>query len=183
MKYCSTCSEQVQLIIPKDDNRERFVCIRCEEIHYQNPNNVTGMLVTHKEDYVLLCKRAIEPRYGFWTLPAGYMENGETTQDAAARETQEEALANTKNASLYQLFSIPTMNQVHIYYRAELDGEFGCGIESLDVKLVHRDEIPWDELAFTTVKALLERWIADPKDYTVKDATIIRSSVSSNPEE
>jgi len=179
MKFCSTCSEQVQLTIPEDDNRERFVCISCQEIHYQNPNNVTGMLVTHNEDYVLLCKRAIEPRYGFWTLPAGYMENGEGTQEAAARETLEEALACTKNASLYQLFSIPSMNQVHIYYRAELDGDYGAGIESLDVKLVHRDDIPWEELAFTTVKALLERWVESPQDFSVKDATIIRSSVSS----
>ena len=151
MNYCSQCGRPVTLKIPIDDNRERFVCDDCGRIHYQNPNNICGAILT-LGDQVLLCKRAIEPRYGLWTLPAGFMENHETVAEAAAREAMEEANAEAGPLSLFGVFSMPYISQVYLMFHGELASEdVFAGDESLEVGLYTRDQIPWDELAFPVV--------------------------------
>jgi len=163
MKYCSICGNPVEQRIPEGDNRHRYVCVSCETIHYQNPNIVAGT-VTVWEGQILLCRRAIEPRYGYWTLPAGFMENEETTMEAAARETREEALAEVDIQGLYSMIDVPHINQVHLFYRAQLlDGRFGAGEESLETKLFHPSEIPWSEISFPTVRKTLELFLSDLK--------------------
>lgn len=152
MKFCSQCGKAVVVKIPQDDNRERYVCESCETIHYQNPNNVCGAILS-SGDRVLLCKRAIEPRYGLWTLPAGFMENNETVAEAAARESMEEANARAGPLRLFGVFSMPYISQVHLMFHGELlSDEVSAGIESLEVGLFREDQIPWDELAFPVVK-------------------------------
>jgi len=137
------------------------VCITCGEIHYQNPKIVTGCIPVW-EDKVLLCKRAIEPRYGLWTVPAGFMENGESTHAGAMRETLEEANARVEIDELYMTVNLPLINQVYMLFKAQLlDLDFSAGEESLDVRLFSEDEIPWDELAFPTVEISLKRFLAD----------------------
>jgi len=161
MKFCSECGQTVSARIPSGDTRSRFICDHCETIHYQNPRIVAGVLATH-ERQVLLCRRAIEPRIGFWTLPAGYMENGETTEEAALRETWEEARASMQGQELYMLFNLPHINQVYMFFRGELaDLNFSAGEESLEVKLFSEDEIPWTELAFPTVGKTLRQYFID----------------------
>lgn len=166
MKYCSHCGESVALMIPPGDDRERFVCSGCETIHYQNPRIIAGCVPIH-EDKILLCRRAIEPRYGKWTLPAGFMENGETTEEGGLREAREEANANIVTDSLYIMFSLPQINQVHMFYRGQLaDLDFSAGPESLEVKLFSEEEIPWDELAFPVVNKTLKYFFEDRKTNT-----------------
>jgi ADP-ribose pyrophosphatase YjhB (NUDIX family) len=163
MKFCNVCGGSINRLIPKGDNRERYVCSdeACGEIHYQNPRIITGCLPIYKEQ-ILLCRRAIEPRLGLWTLPAGFLENQETTQQGAERESLEEANANLDIKELYTIFDIPHINQVYFFYRAELlDTDFSPGIESLDVKLFKKEDIPWDELAFPAIKKTLEYYIED----------------------
>ncbi|QIB51047.1 NUDIX hydrolase [Pseudomonas sp. OIL-1] len=161
MKFCSQCGEAVSERIPAGDNRVRFVCAHCETIHYQNPRIVAGCLVTH-EHQVLLCRRAIEPRHGFWTLPAGFMENGETTEQAALRETWEEARARVEAQQLYMLFNLPHINQVYMFFRGQLaDMEFAAGEESLEVRLFSESDIPWDQLAFPTISKTLRQYYTD----------------------
>ena len=161
MKYCSACGKPVTHRIPDGDNRPRYVCDHCHTIHYQNPNIVAGVLPSHGSK-VLLCRRAIEPRLGYWTLPAGFMENGESMEHAARREADEEACARLGPMSLYQLFDLPHINQVHVFYRAELaDLDFAVGVESLEVRLFEENEIPWGELAFRTVSRALECYYLD----------------------
>ncbi|NER62327.1 NUDIX hydrolase [Pseudomonas sp. MAFF212428] len=163
MKYCSACGNPVIQRIPEGDNRPRYVCDSCQTIHYQNPNIVAGALPSHGSQ-VLLCRRAIEPRRGYWTLPAGFMENGETLEQAARRETDEEACARLGPMALYQVFDLPHINQVHVFFRAELaDLDFAVGVESLEVRLFEEHEIPWDELAFRTVSRALECYYLDRK--------------------
>lgn len=176
MKYCSQCGNDVEHKIPDDDNRERFVCLGCETIHYQNPNIVAGTIPTWG-DKVLLCKRAIEPRYGYWTLPAGFMENQETTEEAAMRETWEEAEAKVDLKGLYSVISVPQIDQVHMFFLAELREErFGAGPESLEVELFDEHEIPWDDIAFPTVKRTLKLFFEDRKqgEYRVHVSDIFR---------
>jgi ADP-ribose pyrophosphatase YjhB (NUDIX family) len=163
MKFCSDCGNPVGLRIPDGDSRERHVCAHCGMIHYQNPRIIAGTLPFVGEQ-VLLCRRAIEPRLGFWTLPAGFMENGETTAEAAARETLEEADAKVLTPDLYAIFNLPHINQVYIFFRAALaDGHFGAGPESLESRLFSEHEIPWGELAFPTVKRALTFYFEDRK--------------------
>ncbi|WP_022950426.1 NUDIX hydrolase [Leucothrix mucor] len=163
MNFCSECGQKVTKQIPEGDNRLRDVCEHCDTIHYENPKVVAGSLPV-SGDRVLLCKRAIEPRYGYWTLPAGFMENDETLTEAAARETQEEALAEVTDLELYTVISVPSVNQVHVLMRGELvDDKFAAGIESLEVKLFREDEIPWDDIAFRAVRMTLERYFEDRK--------------------
>lgn len=139
----------------------RFVCDDCQMIHYQNPNVVAGC-IPEWEDKIILCRRAIEPRYGLWTLPAGFMENGETTQQAAARETLEEANAVVEVSSLYSMFSLPHINQVYLIFRARLtDSNFGPGVESLEVELYDEQDIPWDMMAFPVIAETLKRYYKD----------------------
>jgi ADP-ribose pyrophosphatase YjhB (NUDIX family) len=165
MKFCSECAHPVTVAIPEGDNRPRFVCTHCGTIHYQNPKMVIGSIPVWEQDgelKVLLCKRAIEPRYGYWTLPAGFMENGETTGAAAARETEEEAGANIELGNLFTLLNVVHVHQVHMFYLARLvDVDFAPGIESLDVQLFSEAEIPWGDLAFPTIRTTLELFFAD----------------------
>lgn len=165
MKFCSECAHPVALAIPEGDNQPRYVCPHCHTIHYQNPKLVIGSIPVWEQDgklQVLLCKRAIEPRYGYWTLPAGFMENEETTEQAALRETEEEAGANVELGKLFTLLNVAHVHQVHLFYLARLrDLDFAPGEESLEVALYTQDEIPWDELAFPTVRTTLELFFED----------------------
>ena len=155
MNFCSNCGSSTIRRVPEGDNRPRDVCDQCGTIHYQNPNIIAGCVVL-QGDKVLLCRRAIEPRYGLWTLPAGFMENGETVAQAALRETWEEARATPDLDQLYVVTSIPTISQVYMLYLAFLtNDQYGSGPESLETKLFSMDEIPWDELAFHTVRNTL----------------------------
>lgn len=171
MKFCSQCGHTVSQRIPQGDSRPRFVCDHCQTIHYQNPNIVAGCLPVWGSQ-ILLCRRAIEPRLGFWTLPAGFMENGETVAQAASRETAEEACARVRDLQIYTLIDVPHINQVHVFYRAELiDLDFRAGEESLEVQLFEEAQIPWSELAFRTVARTLECYFADRR----KQAFPVRS--------
>lgn len=167
MKFCSECAHPLSLLIPPDDNRLRHVCSHCGTIHYQNPKMVIGSIPAWEqngETSVLLCKRAIEPRHGYWTLPAGFMENEETTTEAAIRETEEEAGAHIRLLPLFSLLNVPHVHQVHMFYRAQLlDLDYAPGIESLDVKLFTEADIPWDDLAFQTVAHTLQYFFSDLK--------------------
>ncbi|ABI87016.1 NUDIX hydrolase [Burkholderia ambifaria AMMD] len=177
MKFCSVCGHDVIARIPPGDNRERFICDHCGTIHYQNPRNVVGTVPVWG-DQVLLCRRAIEPRYGFWTLPAGFMEMGETTAEAAARETLEEAGARVEVQNLFTLLNVPHVHQVHLFYLARLvDPAYEAGEESLEVKLFDEADIPWDEIAFPTVSQTLRFFFADRAagDYGVHTGDIFRS--------
>jgi len=174
MKFCSECAGQITLAVPEDDTRERFVCSQCNTIHYRNPKIVAGCLPLW-QDKVLLCKRAIEPRKGYWTLPAGYLENGETIEAGAHRETWEEAAAKVEASVLYTVFSLPHISQVYMFYRANVvDGTFGVGTESLDSGLFSEAEIPWDELAFPVVTDTLKHYFKDRKNgiYPVHEGVI-----------
>jgi len=156
MNFCSHCGNSVIEIVPEGDNRQRFVCNSCDTVHYQNPKNVAGAILTW-QDKVLLCKRAIEPRYGLWTLPAGFMENNETVAEAAARESMEEANAQTDRLKLFGVFSLPYISQVYMMFSGQLTSdEVSPGLESLEVRLFTRDEIPWAEIAFPVVTHSLE---------------------------
>ncbi len=177
MKFCSNCGGQVQFRVPADDNRERFVCDACTTIHYINPRIVAGCLVT-QGDRVLLCQRAIDPRKGYWTLPAGFMENGESIEEGAARETWEEALAKVSVGELYTVFSLPHISQVYLFYRATLEGgSFGSGPESLACELFSEDQIPWDSLAFPVISSTLKHYFSDRQQdrYPLRSETIVYS--------
>lgn len=176
MNFCSRCGNTITRKIPDGDDRERFVCESCDTIHYQNPRIVAGCLVTHG-DKVLLCRRAIEPRYGYWTLPAGFMENGETLEECAARETWEEARARVDIESLYSIYSLPYINQVYQLFRGILlDETFATGPESLEVALFSEAEIPWDELAFPVMGKTLRYYFADRllNTYPVRSEAMVK---------
>ena len=161
MNYCTQCGTHVELRIPEGDSHLRHVCPQCGEIHYQNPKVIVGC-IAEWEQRILLCRRAIEPCYGLWTLPAGFMENGESTTQAALRETYEEACARVSIERLFALINIPHISQVHLFYRARLlDTNFGAGEESLETQLVSEDEIPWHELAFSSVDQCLKAYFGD----------------------
>jgi ADP-ribose pyrophosphatase YjhB (NUDIX family) len=161
MKFCSNCASPLARRVPPGDSLPRWVCDQCGMIHYQNPLMVIGTIPEH-EGRILLCRRAIEPRYGYWTLPAGFMENDETTAQAAVRETLEEAGARVALAEPFSLLSVPYVNQVHLFYRARLlDLDFKPGEESLEVALCDEAAIPWNEIAFRTVATTLKHWFAD----------------------
>ena len=163
MKFCHQCAGSLILRIPQGDDKPRHCCSKCDAIFYLNPKNVVGTL-SFFEDKVLLCKRAIQPRIGKWTLPAGYMENGESSLDGAIRETQEEAGASVivESDSLYTLFNLPKINQVYIFFRTQLANlNFSAGIESQEVALFSEAEVPWAEIAFPVVKSTLEHYFDD----------------------
>lgn len=178
MKYCTSCGNTVVLQIPAGDDRERFVCISCEQIHYSNPRVIVGCVPVY-QGRVLLCNRAIEPRRNYWTLPAGFMENGETTLEGAARETWEEARARVSNMELYRVFDVPYINQIYMFYRCDLDdGEFGVGPESLESGLYGQEDIPWDRIAFPVVYETLEEYFSDASQghFPVRVSTIEHKS-------
>ena len=162
IKHCRNCGSAVVYRLPDDgDTSERAVCPACATIHYENPLNVVGTL-PHFGDKVLLCKRNIEPGWGKWTLPAGFMELGETTAEGAARETDEEAGAQIEMEDLFTVLSVPRVGQVHLFFRARLlSDQFKPGTETIEARLFTEAEIPWDEIAVRTVKETLERYFAD----------------------
>jgi len=163
IKYCNSCGAPVTHRVPEGDSLARAVCDACGTIHYQNPKIVVGCVPALGER-ILICKRAIEPRYGLWTLPAGFMENGESASQGAVREALEEANARVEIEDLYTVYSIPHISQVYMMFRARLlDENVSPGTESLEVKLVTAAEIPWRELAFTMVRRTLEHYIEDRK--------------------
>jgi ADP-ribose pyrophosphatase YjhB (NUDIX family) len=174
MKYCQSCGSPVDLIVPDGDNRQRHVCTDCGDIHYQNPKIVAGCVPVW-DDSVLLCRRAIEPRYNYWTLPAGFMENGETLEQAAQRESIEEANAALENLRLYSVISLPHISQVYMMFLADLKNtDFFPGAESLETKLFSEDEIPWRSLAFKTIESTLRCFFIDRKTgtFTLHNCTI-----------
>jgi ADP-ribose pyrophosphatase YjhB (NUDIX family) len=161
MNFCSKCGAKVQLRLPPGDHLPRFVCEACGTIHYQNPRLVLGCVPEHA-GRILLCRRAIEPRRGYWTVPAGFMENGETLQEAAARECYEEALARVDIGSLLSVVHVLHAEQVHVFFRAKMSlAEFGAGPESLEVALVTPAEIPWADIAFRSTDFTLRRYLED----------------------
>lgn len=162
IKHCKNCGTAVIYRIPDDgDTKERAICEVCSTIHYENPLNVVGT-VPYWGDKVLLCKRNIEPRWGKWTLPAGFMELNETVAEGAARETLEESGAEFEMEGFFSLVNIARVGQVHMFYRARLLSDvFKPGFETIEARLFSEAEIPWDEIAFRTVKETLERYFAD----------------------
>ena len=174
MNFCSACGNAITQQIPAGDNRLRDVCDDCGMIHYSNPNNVCGAILTWKGK-ILLCKRAIEPRSGFWTLPAGFMENGETIAQAAARESMEEANAEAQSLRLFGVFSLPHISQIYLMFQGELKtDQIFPGTESLQTELFEVDDIPWDELAFPVITHCLNLYIDHPENKSVHTATAIR---------
>ncbi len=161
IKHCKVCGGSTVYAVPADDNRERATCTACHTVHYENPLNVVGT-VPAWGDQVLLCRRNIEPRFGKWTLPAGFMELGESLEQGAARETVEEAGAHFEMLGLFTVLSVVRVGQVHLYFRARLlDTAFAPGPETIEARLFHEHEIPWDELAFRTVRETLKHYFAD----------------------
>ena len=160
MKYCSYCGGNVSRKVPHDDNRERAVCDDCGHVHYRNPLIVVGC-VAERDGKVLLCKRAIEPRYGYWTVPAGFMELGETVAGGAARETLEEACATVELGHLFACVDVIDAGQVHLFYTGKLIGDYGVGEETLEAGLFAEHEIPWDDIAFQSGKFALRKYFED----------------------
>lgn len=159
MNYCSHCAEPVGFRVPEGDSLPRHVCDACGTIHYINPKIIVGCLAEW-QGHILLCKRAIEPRYGLWTLPAGFMEREETAAEGAARETLEEAEAQVRDLSLYAVLDVPQISQLYLIYRGQLvGGAHSPGPESLDTQLVLPEAIPWDELAFPTMQVTLQHYV------------------------
>jgi ADP-ribose pyrophosphatase YjhB (NUDIX family) len=161
MKFCSQCGNPVVVKAPPGDHLPRHVCEHCGTIHYQNPKLVVGC-VTEWEGKVLLCRRAIAPRAGFWTLPAGFMENGESLEQAALRETREEALAEVELLAPLASVSVPHVHQVHYMFHGRLvHGKYGIGVETSEVGLFNEENIPWNDIAFPSVRYTLECFFAD----------------------
>jgi ADP-ribose pyrophosphatase YjhB (NUDIX family) len=168
MNFCSNCGAKIVVRVPEGDTLPRHVCDTCGTIHYRNPLMVVGA-IPEWHDQVLLCKRAIEPRLGMWTLPAGFMELGESVAQGAIRETLEEANARVELGELFTMLSVPHVNQVHAFYRARLlDLDFGPGTESLEVALFREDQIPWKNLAFRTISTTLKHYYADRRQGTYR---------------
>jgi ADP-ribose pyrophosphatase YjhB (NUDIX family) len=161
MRFCSHCGSLVRLGVPKGDDRPRYICNACDTVHYQNPKLIAGCIPVW-EGRVLLCRRAIEPRRGFWTLPAGFMEMGETIAEAARREAREEANVEVAIGEIFTIFNLPHISQVYFFFRAEMmSEEYSAGAETLEARLFQEAEIPWTSLSFETVHRSLELYLAD----------------------
>jgi ADP-ribose pyrophosphatase YjhB (NUDIX family) len=175
LKYCSDCgSSNIEFKTPQGDNIKRYCCPDCNNIFYTNPNMIVGAICI-RDNKILLAKRNIHPRKGLWTLPAGFMENAETLKVGALRETMEETMSEASVVMPYTMFSLPHINQVHLFYLADLlDDNFGPTSESMEVKLFSEDEIPWDEIAFPTVERTLKLYLEDVKtgDFIFRDEDI-----------
>ena len=173
IKHCRNCGAAVVYRVPDDgDTKERAVCPSCQTIHYENPLNVVGT-VPHLGDRVLLCKRNIEPRRGKWTLPAGFMELHETTAEGAARETVEEAGAQFDLERMFSVLNVARVGQVHLFYTARLlSDQFDPGHETIEARLFTEAEIPWDDIAFRTVRETLEHYFADRRSGQLSFHTI-----------
>ncbi|MCH9027288.1 MAG: NUDIX hydrolase [Proteobacteria bacterium] len=165
MKFCSDCGQPVVQKVPRGDTLPRHICESCGTIHYQNPKMVVGCVTEHADGRILLCKRSIEPRLGYWTVPAGFMENDETLEQAAARETREEALATVEILDLFAVVNVTRARQVHLFFRARMIGdEFGAGDESLEAAWYREQDIPWEEIAFRSGEFALRRFFDDRKN-------------------
>jgi ADP-ribose pyrophosphatase YjhB (NUDIX family) len=176
LKFCNQCGSNLSHKIPEDDHLPRYVCDICNHIHYQNPRIIAGC-IAEWQDKLLLCRRAIEPKHGLWTLPAGFMENEETTLQGACRESYEEANANILDATLYCMFSIPHISQVYMMYRGILkNGLASPGIESLEVNLFNENDIPWNEIAFPVITETLKLYFNDKAsgNFKIYNGEIIR---------
>jgi ADP-ribose pyrophosphatase YjhB (NUDIX family) len=161
IRHCRACGAPVRYRVPADDNRERAVCTACTLVHYENPVNVVGT-VPAWHDQVLLCRRAIEPRHGLWTLPAGFLELGETTAAGALRETDEEAGAHVELGALFTVLNVVRVGQVHLFYLATMtDTHLAPGPETIEARLFGEHEVPWDQIAFRTVKETLRHYFED----------------------
>lgn len=161
MNYCSHCGNKISFGAVPDEEKSRYYCEKCGTIHYQNPKIIVGS-IPQWENKVLLCKRSIKPRYGLWTLPAGFLEMGEKVEDGAIRETREEAHANIEIVRLFSIYNLPNVGQVYLMFLADLvDPDFQAGTESLEVRLFKENEIPWDKMAFSAIKFTLEKYFAD----------------------
>jgi ADP-ribose pyrophosphatase YjhB (NUDIX family) len=187
MKFCSQCGASVRFSIPAGDHLARHVCDACGTIHYQNPRLVVGCVPDY-EGRILLCRRAIEPRRGYWTVPAGFMENGETLQQAAARESREEALAEVTIGSLLSVVHVLHAEQVHVFFRAALQtASYAAGAESLEVALVAPPDIPWADIAFPSTDFTLRRYLEDraagrePYHFTSFDRRLERGTMPQSP--
>ncbi len=175
IKYCNQCGHQVKYQIPQEDNALRAVCQNCAFIQYENPKVVNACIIEH-EGKILLGKRTIEPRSGFWNLPAGFMENGESTRAGAIREVREELLAEVENITLFGVFNVIQSHQVHVYFRAGLvNGEFAAGAETSEAQLFAPDEIPWDQIAFPVGVAALKRYLEEKSngEFLIKEEDVI----------
>jgi ADP-ribose pyrophosphatase YjhB (NUDIX family) len=162
MNYCSNCGTAVVVRIPEGEHLPRHVCPACHTVHYENPKLVVGCIPEDQDGRIVLCRRAIEPRHGYWTFPAGFMENNETLQQAAARESYEEALADVEIGSLLAIVHILHAHQVHVFFRAKLrTPQIGAGTESLEVKIVAEQDVPWDDIAFASIEFALRRFFED----------------------
>ena len=160
MKYCSSCGSLVDRVTPKGDNRQRWVCPECKIVHYQNPLIVVGC-VPEQNGEILLCKRAIEPRHGYWTVPAGFMELDETIAEGAARETKEEARADVEIGHLFAAVDVPRAGQLHLFFTAKLISGHAAGDETLETEMYAFDKIPWDDIAFRSGTFALEKYLED----------------------
>lgn len=166
IRFCNQCGSPTQYAIPAGDNRPRHICPACGYIQYENPRMVVGCIATWHER-ILLCKRAIEPRHGFWTLPAGFMENGESTAQAALRETEEEAGAHILSPIPFLMVNLPHIDQIHLFYRGEMaSNTYAAGEESLDVQLFDAQDIPWNDLAFGSVRLCLTLYLQERQQGT-----------------
>jgi ADP-ribose pyrophosphatase YjhB (NUDIX family) len=182
MKYCSRCGARTSVKVPAGDNRQRFVCDACDTVHYRNPRVITG-LVAEWQGRVLLCRRGIEPRYGLWTVPAGFLELGESVQEGAVRETLEETRARVEVDALFTTFSLTHIGQVYMLFRGRvLSPEFGPTEESLETALFDAASTPWDELAFPVVRETLKRYFQDREagGFGVYTGEIVRDSPDFN---
>lgn len=178
--YCRHCGKPTKELTPKGDNRLRLVCDSCGVIHYENPKNVVGCLLEW-HGKILLCKRGIEPRHGFWTLPAGFMENGESTRDGALREAKEEATANCDDLKLFGVYNLPRISQVYLMFYGRLkDGFAEANEETLEVQLFDEQDIPWDELAFPVITEALSRYC---ERHTVRSPQVHLADIFSRPGE
>lgn len=180
LNYCNECGSKVSFKIPADDNLPRYICDNCGNIHYQNPRIIAGC-IAEWDNKILLCRRAIEPRHGLWTLPAGFMENLETTVEGACREAKEEANADIVDTQLFCMFSIPHISQVYMMYRGQLKNGFAsAGTESLEVGLFSEQDIPWDKIAFPVISETLKIYFSDMKQgqFNVHNGEIIKMNDS-----
>lgn len=178
MNYCSCCGQPVTRRVPAGDNRERFVCDACDTVHYHNPRVITGC-IAEWEGKVLMCRRGIRPRYGYWTLPAGFLELGETVQAGAIRETHEESRARVEVDALFTTFSLIHVGQIYMLFRGRLvEPRFEATEESLEVGLFSANEIPWEQLAFPVVRETLSLYFRDREKGTFGTYTgeILRES-------
>ena len=161
MKYCNQCGAELSYRIPQDDDRSRFICDVCGIIHYENPKMVVGCIL-EMGNRVLFCRRSIQPRYGKWTIPAGYLENGETVEAGARRETFEEAGAKVEALKPFGIYNLTFVNQIYLIFRGQLvDNTYHVGDESLEVRLFKEDEVPWDDLAFPVIRETLRDYYKD----------------------